>query len=35
MTDFDDNEPQQDTDYCPDNEDLITLDPPETLTKNL
>ena len=35
MTDFDDNEPQQDIDYCPDNEDLISLDPSETLTKNL
>ena len=35
MTDFDDNEPQQDPDYYPINEDLISLDPSETLTKNL
>ena len=35
MENFDDNEPQHDTEYCPENEDLISMDPSETLTKKL
>ena len=35
MTEFNENEPQDDTDYCPESEDLISLDPSATLTKNL
>ena len=32
---FEDNEAQHETAYCPDQEDLISLDPSETVTKNL